>query len=339
MHVAVVTVVRNAIDALDDFLAHHLVIANRIHVVDHLSDDGTYELLAARAEQDPRIVLATFDFKQFFQGAVMTALAKQAVAHGADWVLPLDVDEFLPYRSAEELQLALAGSGSQLVRFEWLNCVAQALPTENGPMDWSVPFLSLPSEPASTKVAIASNLVALRDFRVSHGAHNIELKTRESLNGRLVGRLLHFPIRSVEQAREKYRLNGESHLAMNRRTPKLSKHYFVMADAFKGNYCVEEIQSLALLYPRRGDAGIVDHAELVSFRPNRRFPDRPELAPPTLRNPRHSPLRQEEICAAIRGGEVVLRAIPLWRTRRLLHVSRAFVLRLRAWILVRLRSD
>lgn len=339
MQVAIVTMVRNAIDLVDDFLAHHLTLADRIHVVDHLSDDGTHELLAARAEQDPRIVLATFDFKQYFQGAVMTALAKQAFAHGADWVLPLDLDEFLPYQSAEELQLALAGSESQLVRFEWLNCVAQVLPTENGPMDWSSPFLSLPSEPASTKVAIASNLVALRDFRVSHGAHDIELKNGESLNGRLVGRLLHFPIRSVEQARAKCRLNGESYLAMNRKKHKLSKHYFVMADVFEGNYRVEEIQSLALLYPRRGDAALVDHAELVSFRPNRRFPDRPELAPPTLRNPRHSPLRQEEVSAAIREGEVVLRAMPLWRTRRLLHASRAFVLQLRAAILVRLRSD
>jgi hypothetical protein len=111
--VAAVTMVRNAIDLVDDFLAHHLDIVGRIYIADHLSDDETYELLRARARDEVRIEVVTYDFEQYFQGAVITALCKQAVAGGADWVAPLDVGEFLPYRSGQELLSVLEEPGRE----------------------------------------------------------------------------------------------------------------------------------------------------------------------------------------------------------------------------------
>jgi hypothetical protein len=46
--------VRNEIDIIGHFIAHHLPLVDRIVLADHLSSDGTFEFLlqAARAETD-----------------------------------------------------------------------------------------------------------------------------------------------------------------------------------------------------------------------------------------------------------------------------------------------
>jgi glycosyltransferase involved in cell wall biosynthesis len=70
--------------------------------VDNGSSDGTYEQLAELARELP--VTVTSDPGPFEQGRTFTALARQAHAAGADWVLPLDADEFwLPCGDLHEL--------------------------------------------------------------------------------------------------------------------------------------------------------------------------------------------------------------------------------------------
>ena len=338
MHVAVVSMVRNAIDLVDDFLAHYLTLADRIHVVDHLSDDGAYELLRVRAQQDPRVTVATLDYEPFLKSAVLTALAKRAVADGADWVLPLDVDEFLPYDSGEALRSALSDAGSELVRFEWLNCVAQVVPSENGPMDWSEPFLSIPSAPASSKIGVASGLVVRRGFRVGRGSHGIVLGSSLPPEPQLIGRLLHFPIRSMAQARTKFEQYGRSYKALYPDMQQRTKNWFAYRELFRGAPTVLEAQSIALRYPKKDVAHVGDRTANIAFQPNHRFSERPDLTPSGSRAPQQLHLFEHEVDAIIRSGEVVLRPVPLWRTRRLLDGTRVFLRRVQGWLTVRLRS-
>jgi len=333
--VAAVTMVRNAIDLVDDFLAHHLDIVDRIYIADHLSDDGTYELLRARAQDEVRIEVVTYDFEQYFQGAVITALSKRAVAGGADWILPLDVDEFLPYQSKEELLSVLTQSGERVVRFEWQNCVPKKFPESSGPLDWDSPFLALPDEPSSSKIAVASDLVRRGDFRVGMGSHAIEFGGERPPTPPLVGRLLHFPLRSMDQARAKFEVFGHSYQAMHADKPKSTKSWFVFGRLFESGLGAAEVQSIALRYPKSDRLGSVDQAVSVTFRPNRQFAGRPRPQRTVKRSARHSPLTKSEARATVRGSEIALHAPVLWRTRRALR--RAGSTGRRLWYAVTLR--
>ncbi|MEO8216956.1 MAG: glycosyltransferase family 2 protein [Acidobacteriota bacterium] len=85
--------VRNSADTVALNLLHHLHGGiDVMYVVDNGSTDGTTEILQRFAERFP--VHWRSDEGGFRQDEVMTALARQAAADGAAWIVPIDADEF-----------------------------------------------------------------------------------------------------------------------------------------------------------------------------------------------------------------------------------------------------
>ena len=91
--VAGISMVRNVADIVGLNLLHHLHFGiDVMYVVDNGSTDATAEILARFAERFP--VEWRRDNGPFLQDQVMTALAQEAFADGATWVVPIDSDEF-----------------------------------------------------------------------------------------------------------------------------------------------------------------------------------------------------------------------------------------------------
>jgi glycosyltransferase involved in cell wall biosynthesis len=85
--------VRDAADVVEACLRHHLALGvERILVVDNASTDGTLDLLRRLASDLP--ISIESDDGPFRQDLAFTRLAREAARQGADWVLPLDADEF-----------------------------------------------------------------------------------------------------------------------------------------------------------------------------------------------------------------------------------------------------
>ncbi|MFW0155495.1 glycosyltransferase family 2 protein [Rothia sp. P6271] len=89
-----VAMVKNEQDVIVDSIEHlYAQGINQILVVDNLSTDSTYELLQELSQRYPLIVGRDHE-PAYYQSAKMTVLSDLALAHGAQWVVPFDADEF-----------------------------------------------------------------------------------------------------------------------------------------------------------------------------------------------------------------------------------------------------
>lgn len=88
-----VLLARNEVDLLRANVLYHLWMGcERVIVIDNGSTDGSRRILRRLARNHP--VDWTRDDGDYHQAELVTAMAQEARAKGADWVIPLDVDEF-----------------------------------------------------------------------------------------------------------------------------------------------------------------------------------------------------------------------------------------------------
>lgn len=95
MIISVVSMVRNEADVIESFVRHNLGWADRIYVAVHESTDETSNILHSLQKDGLPIFLSEVRGAAQLQSEVVTALLHQAVADGADFIVPLDADEFL----------------------------------------------------------------------------------------------------------------------------------------------------------------------------------------------------------------------------------------------------
>jgi glycosyltransferase involved in cell wall biosynthesis len=88
-------VVRNEVDIIRTNVLYHLSLGlDRLLIVDNGSSDGTDRVLRELGEKDPRRVRWTREEGLWRAGDFFTRLAREAYREGADWVVPIDADEF-----------------------------------------------------------------------------------------------------------------------------------------------------------------------------------------------------------------------------------------------------
>src|SRR5215475_7321698 len=96
MKLIAITCVKNEIDIVEAFVRHNARHVDTLVVVDDGSTDGTYDVLRSlRASGLPLVVMREPSVGDE-QARSMTRLMHMAVHQlGADWVVPIDADEFL----------------------------------------------------------------------------------------------------------------------------------------------------------------------------------------------------------------------------------------------------
>ena len=211
MKLVTVTMIRNDSDVVEAFVRHHLSLADHLVILDHGSTDATPAILRSlQAEGLPLTVLHDPSLS-FQQGPRITELARQAFTRlGADFVFPLDADEFLKVESRLALERALAAvPNGQCGQIAWQNHVvtegdnaACVNPVERMRFRASV-------EPKDEhKVILSRRMIDDTRWQVSPGNHFL---SRELTHGTETAvacylpsvRIAHFPIRSQEQLHQK----------------------------------------------------------------------------------------------------------------------------------------
>jgi hypothetical protein len=96
MKVACISIMRNEADILESFVRYHLQIADQMIIISHRSADGSREILNNLKQEGLNIEVQEETSLEFQQGPSMTRIMKRAVdTYGADWIVPLDADEFI----------------------------------------------------------------------------------------------------------------------------------------------------------------------------------------------------------------------------------------------------
>jgi hypothetical protein len=208
MRVVMTLLVRDEADVIDTHIAYHLAAGvDCVIATDHRSADGTTEILESYA-RDGHVHLIRRDDEHIQQSAWMTEMARLAATeHGADWVLNSDADEFW-WPAAPSLKDALAAVPDTHGVVYAISRVFVPRPgTEWSPerMTVRLELSAAINDPATPYRHVAK--VAHRahpDVVVLQGNHRIGGVPFRDIRGWSPLELLHFPLRSPEQAAAKH---------------------------------------------------------------------------------------------------------------------------------------
>jgi hypothetical protein len=264
-----VAMVRNEADIIEPFVRHTLGLLDGIAILDHASTDGTFEILAALKAEGLEVARLRTADKAFFQGAHITQLARECFGRtAADYVFPLDADEFIrtPSRGALEAALASVPPGVYPVHY-WRSYVPAAFQGPFGPdcLRFRVREERFPRHKAILPRAFAGR----QSHVVAEGSHwvvDIDTATRapcQPVPDDLLG-IAHCPVRSASQLEAKIRAGYAALQAAAGQASSAGSHWRELIDGIPaGGLGPEELRMIAANYggPRSDWGGATDLVE------------------------------------------------------------------------------
>lgn len=214
------SMVKNEQDIIEPFLRHNAPLLDALLLLDNASLDRTRDIALACARELGNVVLADSEEFGYRQAERMTRLLHHAQgAFFADFIIPLDADEFLSFPDRAALEAALAaippGGAGYL---PWRSFVIRPGEEEAAAAD---PPRSL-THRRSAEMPGFSKVVLRLDGTLPHGLR-LEQGNHDALLGdaRLPGQplpewpLLHFPVRSGAQIAARGVVGWMAYLARN----------------------------------------------------------------------------------------------------------------------------
>jgi hypothetical protein len=214
LRLVAVTVIRNEADILPDFLGHCARLFDEVLAVDHGSVDGSAEILSAARERMP-LRLWHYRNEAFAQALLVSALATHAFETGADWVFPLDADEFPEVADRDDLLRRLPADGPG-AEWSWRNLWPLRERWEFGRFEAAGAYEAVVTPAVPTyKSAASRRLYAARGRVVfDRGSHWVGPRAPGRLPA--IGRLHHIPVRDAGRIAIKV---VQRHRSMNQLLP------------------------------------------------------------------------------------------------------------------------
>lgn len=154
----------NEVELLPYFLRHYETFCDKIFIYDNASDDGSRALLDAH----PKVVVGDFDNGGQIRDDLLVELKNNAWKDSrgiADWVVIVDIDEFLYHPSVTSLLLR---KNTSIVRPHGYVMVSNKMPTGSGQI-WGEINEGVPDLMSSKVVLFNPNVV--KEINYSPGCH------------------------------------------------------------------------------------------------------------------------------------------------------------------------
>jgi hypothetical protein len=229
MQLVAVSVVKNEADVIEAFVRHNRTWVDHHLVFDHDSTDGTREILGNLVREGLPLSVFTDDALGKRQQARSHHLTRLAASElGADWIVPLDADEFLSGTGRPDLEDSL---GSQPAATAASVQLLNYCPTAADDSTQANPVLRLrhcERKPAPTRKVMVPRSLALDPAVAagagSHGLHRGPLSVPDApLPDRF--HLAHFPERTFGQMALRLVLAELQKLSQGRAYAGLDLHY------------------------------------------------------------------------------------------------------------------
>ena len=263
MRIVAVSVVRNEADIVELFVRYHLQIVDHMIVANHGSVDDTGTILSELREEGMPVEVVVEAGAAFDQAAVMTRLMRRAVLEfGADWVLPLDCDEFLTDDCADDVRCHFHDlTESEAYHVGWQSYV----PTPEDPQHEPNLLRRVTHRrrcevrPKKGKIIVPRALALRRGLSLSVGNHRLIRRRAwkiDTIRGEIAPhlRLAHFPVRSPRQLVSKVLAGWTSRLASHEHEAHHNWHLKQLVERLHRNpeICPEELGELGfslILFP------------------------------------------------------------------------------------------
>jgi glycosyltransferase involved in cell wall biosynthesis len=204
--VIAVSVMRNEADVVEIFVRHHAEFVDELIIVDHMSCDETGEILRELQAEGLPVTVRSHDSNAYHQSRMMTGIVNEAAKdRGADWITPLDADEFVTSDADPNVRTVLEQLPKEVFRIPWRTYVPQAGDKPDEPhLHRRIQHRREDEGMVHGKVLIPGDLVRRRRLTVSHGSHRVSVRRRFK-DRRVKGLppddlvLAHFPVRSAAQ--------------------------------------------------------------------------------------------------------------------------------------------
>jgi hypothetical protein len=201
------TAVRNAADVIEAFVRHNLRVLDGIAIVDHGSFDGTSDILAALVREGLPVFVARDDTPAFDHGAMMNKLVRHLFSTSdADWIFPIDSDEFLKVASRQALEDTLRSVPPQsYLLMPWLTYVPRFDATDDMATLLRTARRLVQERHGLRKVVVGRHFMQNPAATITNGNHGVHRgsslphATQDVKCAAEVVALAHVPVRSAPQ--------------------------------------------------------------------------------------------------------------------------------------------
>jgi len=257
MIIVSVTMVRNEADVIEAFVRHHLGFVDQMIIIDHLSIDDTLTILNHLKAEGAPVEIVKNTRQEFLQAEASTAQMRRAAQEfGADWVLPLDADEFLTSDEDPSVRPLLDKlSPDQVYQVPWRNYVPRAEDELNDSLLFDrIPYRRTEEPFPIYKVFVPRKYAINKKITLKVGNHGIRKGKRRKKTIRPLDaeqlHLAHFPVRSIAQLTSKALLGWAARLASHEQKGNMNYHLKRLFEEIRTGRKIDssDLMSFALEY-------------------------------------------------------------------------------------------
>lgn len=172
-HIIAISMVKNEMDVIESFVRHTLSFADELIICDHQSSDQTRQILEQLQAEGLPLTIETELRPAHLQSEVMTRLLQEAAVRGADFVLPLDADEFLlPRDPGVSVRALLEGlDSSKVYQLHWRLYAPQVPERVGTSFLLAAPVLRSSTIDVTPKVIVGTHVPYITAVSLAEGNH------------------------------------------------------------------------------------------------------------------------------------------------------------------------
>jgi hypothetical protein len=244
MRIVAVSMVKNECDIIESFVRYHAPLLEAHYILDNRSGDSTLHILQRLRDEGLPVVLVKDVNGSYDQSRKMTDLMRRAaIETNAEYILPLDADEFVLTVDRSELEARFQSLRNNVGMLQWFDYIVMHGDDKAEPDPLRRICHRIEPAPKRYKVCVPRQIALRPSVQLCWGQHDVE-EGGERIEGMLLERplLAHVPIRSGPQLVSKAIIGRLALRASPDWEPSLGLHWDRIAGFIKDPSVVTEEQ-------------------------------------------------------------------------------------------------